>query len=109
MSEAKRRRVAATAGSPADGDQGAPAVPGHVIGATFKVPGLLATDHVITVPLDYSGKVPGDIGIFVRELVTPGNARRSLPAILYLQGGWSGWMDGWMDGCLQLAVGDDGD
>ncbi|KAI8467667.1 MAG: Alpha/Beta hydrolase protein [Monoraphidium minutum] len=87
MSEAKRRRVAATAG--AGGADGADAGSGtsYSVGSSFKVPGLIATDHVLRVPLDYSGRAPGEITVFVRELVSPTNVRRSLPAILYLQGG----------------------
>lgn len=85
MSDNKRRRLAAMGASGSSGEAEA-AVGTHSVGSTFKVPGLLATDHVIRVPLDYSGKVPGEINVFVRELVSPGNARRALPAILYLQG-----------------------
>jgi hypothetical protein len=87
MSEPKRRRVAAGASGDAAGP-GAPAdgAAGHVLGTSFRVPGLIATDHHLTVPLDYTGALPGTIKLFVRELVTPSNVRRSLPAILYLQG-----------------------
>lgn len=87
MSDAKRRRMVAGAGpsnaggGDADGGAGA-----HSVTGGFKIPGLIATDHVIRVPLDYSGRTSGEINVFVRELVTPNNARRSLPAILYLQG-----------------------
>jgi hypothetical protein len=38
------------------------------------------------VPLDYSGKTPGTINVFCRELVAPVNARRQQPYLLYLQG-----------------------
>lgn len=86
MSEAKRRRLASSGASGANGEA-EPAGPPHSVGSTFKVPGLVVTDHVVRAPLDYSGKVPGEISVFVRELVSPGNTRRSLPAILYLQGG----------------------
>lgn len=51
-----------------------------------QVPGLLVEDRVFTVPLDHSGSVPGDIRLFVREVVSPANARRQQPYLLYLQG-----------------------
>lgn len=53
-----------------------------------QVPGLLVTDHTFRVPLDHSGRVPGHITVFARELVAPVNARRQQPYLLYLQG-WS--------------------
>ncbi|KIY94475.1 hypothetical protein MNEG_13488 [Monoraphidium neglectum] len=87
MSDAKRRRVAAASGAGGSNGDSDGARDEHSVGGSFKVPGLVATDHVIRVPLDYSGRVPGEISIFVRELVSPSNTRRSLPAILYLQGG----------------------
>lgn len=52
----------------------------------MQVPGLLVTDHFIRVPLDHTGRRPGDITLFVRELVAPANARRPQPHLLYLQG-----------------------
>lgn len=106
MSESKRRRVGASTNSSggaaagtADG-AGAAASPAvvasppvkHSVGATFRAPGLVVTDHRIRVPLDYTGKVAADKGkeitVFVREVTSPANARRasSLPALLYLQG-----------------------
>lgn len=51
-----------------------------------QVPGLLVTDHLFKVPLDYSGETAGEIDLFVRELVSPNNARRQQPYLLYLQG-----------------------
>lgn len=59
----------------------------HTQGPSYKAPGLLITDHTFRVPLDYSGKTPGTINVFCRELVAPVNARRQQPYLLYLQGG----------------------
>lgn len=59
----------------------------HGMGAQFKVPGLQVTDHFFKVPLDHSGATPGEITLFVREVVAPVNARRQQPYLLYLQGG----------------------
>jgi hypothetical protein len=50
------------------------------------VPGLQVTDHFFKVPLDHSGEQPGEITLFVREVVAPVNARRQQPYLLYLQG-----------------------
>jgi hypothetical protein len=53
----------------------------------LQVPGLIITDHTFKVPLDHSGKVAGEIDLFVREVVAPVNTRRTnLPYLLYLQG-----------------------
>lgn len=57
-----------------------------------QVPGLLVTDHFFQVPLDHSGVTPGDITLFVREVVAPVNARRAQPYLLYLQGGRRAWV-----------------
>jgi pimeloyl-ACP methyl ester carboxylesterase len=56
--------------------------------AAFEVPGLVLTDHSLTVPLDWSGARPGAVEVFFRVAVA--RARRddaSLPFLLYLQGG----------------------
>jgi hypothetical protein len=58
----------------------------HTSGASFKVPGLIITDHFFKVPLDHSGKADGEINLFVREVVAPNRARRNIPYLLYLQG-----------------------
>lgn len=54
-----------------------------------QVPGLIVTDHHFQVPLDHSGQTPGEISLFVRELVSPVNASKQQPYLLYLQGGYS--------------------
>jgi hypothetical protein len=58
------------------------------------VPGLLATDHFITVPLDHSGQVAGQLTVFCRQLVAPGHERSAQPYLLYLQGAsvWGVWV-----------------
>jgi hypothetical protein len=48
----------------------------------------LVTDHTFRVPLDYTGRTPGTINVFAREVVAPVNARRQQPYLLYLQGGF---------------------
>jgi hypothetical protein len=59
----------------------------HSSGTTFKVPGLIVTDHFFKVPLDHSGEHENDtVDVFVREVVTPANEKRNLPYLLYLQG-----------------------
>lgn len=59
----------------------------HRKGATFGVPGLYATDHHLSVPLDYTDLSKGRIDLFAREVVAPPRAKdSSLPYLLYLQG-----------------------
>jgi len=55
---------------------------------TYRQPGTVLTDHHFSVPLDH-GKPDGErIGVFAREVVAAGNAGgRSLPWLVYLQGG----------------------
>jgi pimeloyl-ACP methyl ester carboxylesterase len=53
---------------------------------TLRIPGLLVTEHTLTVPLDHAH--PGDgrtLELFARELADPDGAER--PHLLYLQGG----------------------
>jgi len=71
QSPAKRQRLAATSVQHS---------------SSIKVPGLVVTNHVIPVPLDYSGKVPGQLQILVREVSSPA-ASKGQPYLLYLQGG----------------------
>ena len=66
----KRRKVAPNkaANGDANGDASpAPqSAPSHSVGSTFKVPGLLVTNHHFRVPLDHAGNVGGEIDLFVR-------------------------------------------
>lgn len=59
------------------------------IGDQYAVPGLLVSDHTVTVPLDYSGSLTGTIDVFYRIVVSRNkqNGILSLPFLLYLQGG----------------------
>lgn len=51
------------------------------------IQGLVTTDHEITVPLDHTGKLSGEIKIFARECVaTAKKASTTLPYLLFLQG-----------------------
>ncbi|KAI7844714.1 hypothetical protein COHA_001802 [Chlorella ohadii] len=60
----------------------------HFVGPSYAVSGLLCTDHRMTVPLDHSGKVPGTIDVFFRELVHRNKKEdKSLGYLLFLQGG----------------------
>jgi pimeloyl-ACP methyl ester carboxylesterase len=59
------------------------------IGDQYAVPGLLVSDHTVTVPLDYSGVLKGTINVFYR-IVSSRNKQSessSMPFLLYLQGG----------------------
>jgi hypothetical protein len=94
MSEglAKKRKVTTKASQKEEQQQregngeGVPTAPYHTVGSTFKVPGLLVTNHHFRVPLDYAGHVDGEIDLFVRELASPTVGRRSTSYLLYLQG-----------------------
>jgi hypothetical protein len=95
---AKRMRLAGA--SPANGqqaqasafeaakEQGQAAVRGRHSLPPFRVPGLTVTDHTIVVPLDYTGKIPGDLTVFAREIVagTHTSSRHTTPYLLFLQG-----------------------
>lgn len=54
-------------------------------GATFKVAGLVVTDHEVEVPLDHSQPGGPTITVFAREVASPDGADR--PYLVYLQGG----------------------
>ncbi|WP_018655164.1 alpha/beta fold hydrolase [Actinomadura flavalba] len=54
---------------------------------TFRRPGYVCTDHVVTVPLDHARPDGATIEVYAREVVAPARARDDLPWLLYLQGG----------------------
>lgn len=54
---------------------------------THRLPGLILIGHTFTVPLDYSQPNGEHLTLFVRELVTPANEHRTLPYLIYFQGG----------------------
>jgi pimeloyl-ACP methyl ester carboxylesterase len=78
-----------------------------MISAQYTIPGLRVTEHVIQVPLDWSGTLPGTIEVFARELVDPVRAVEDLPLLAYLQGGPGGksprptGRDGWVAEALR--------
>ncbi|MHC4377888.1 MAG: alpha/beta fold hydrolase [Planctomycetota bacterium] len=54
---------------------------------TYRLPGLLVTEHRVQVPLDHA-KVSGpEIEIFARELCAPEHEGRDLPMLVFFQGG----------------------
>ncbi|WP_051167568.1 alpha/beta fold hydrolase [Actinoplanes sp. N902-109] len=50
-------------------------------------PGVVLTDHVVTVPLDHADPGGGTIEVFAREVVAADRRRDDLPWLLFLQGG----------------------
>ena len=68
---------------------GSESVPTNInVGPVYNVPGLVVSDHTVTVPLDYTGHLPGSIDVFFRCVVHRNrHADTTLPYLLYLQGG----------------------
>jgi pimeloyl-ACP methyl ester carboxylesterase len=56
----------------------------------IRLPGYVAREHVVTVPLDHSAPDGATIDVFARELVDPGKQDDDLPYLLFLQGGPGG-------------------
>lgn len=56
----------------------------------IRLPGFVARDHVVTVPLDHAHPDGETIEVFARELVAPDKLGDDLPCLLYLQGGPGG-------------------
>ncbi len=54
----------------------------------LRVPGLVLTDHVLTVPLDHDDLDAGSIEVFAREVAAPDG--RDRPFLVFLQGGPGG-------------------
>jgi pimeloyl-ACP methyl ester carboxylesterase len=87
------------------------ASPSHRVGPVIRRPGFLATDHVVSVPLDHSraDDPAGErIDVFARELVAPRHAEQpDRPWLVYLQGGPGGRsprptsLSGWVGEALQ--------
>jgi len=59
-------------------------------GQMVRLPGLVMTDHVFTVPLDHSRPDGPAIEVFAREVVAPDNVDVALPWLVFLQGGPGG-------------------
>lgn len=57
---------------------------------TTRIPGLVLTDHTLTVPLDHAAPDGPSIEVFAREVVAPGKEDDDLPWLLFLQGGPGG-------------------
>lgn len=56
----------------------------------IRLPGFVAREHVVTVPLDHANPDRGTIEVFARELVDPDKQDEDLPCLLFLQGGPGG-------------------
>ncbi|AUG77082.1 proline iminopeptidase [Kitasatospora sp. MMS16-BH015] len=61
-----------------------------MIHASYRMPGLVVTDHVFTAPLDHAEPGGRQIEVFAREVADPALVGRDLPWLLYLQGGPGG-------------------
>ena len=59
-------------------------------GSMIRLPGYVAREHVVTVPLDHSAPSGPTIEVFARELCDPGKQEEDLPYLLFLQGGPGG-------------------
>jgi pimeloyl-ACP methyl ester carboxylesterase len=55
--------------------------------ATYRAPNFVFTEHEFELPLDHSAPDGPKIGVFAREVVTPGHERDELPWLVFLQGG----------------------
>jgi pimeloyl-ACP methyl ester carboxylesterase len=54
---------------------------------TNRLPGLVLTDHVFTVPLDHARPRGPTIEVFAREVVAPAKVKEKLPWLIFFQGG----------------------
>ncbi len=52
---------------------------------TYRVPGLVLTEHELDVPLDHANPTGGELTLFAREVAAPGDETR--PVLVFLQGG----------------------
>jgi hypothetical protein len=52
----------------------------------IRLPGYVAREHVITVPVDHSDPGGATIEVFARELLDPAKQDKDLPCLLYLEG-----------------------
>lgn len=64
-----------------------PSVPGALLTASYRQPGLVLTDHRFTVPLDHDDPAGETIELYAREAVASDRAGQNLPWLVYLQGG----------------------
>ena len=56
-------------------------------GSTYRLPGLVVTDHEVRVPLDHRDPHGEQITVYAREVVAPRKRDQDLPWLLFLQGG----------------------
>ena len=56
----------------------------------IRLPGLVAREHTVTVPLDHADPGGATIEVFAREIVDPTKFDDDLPCLLFLQGGPGG-------------------
>lgn len=54
---------------------------------SYRLPGLIVTEHRVQVPLDHSKVAGPEIEIFARELCAPEHEGRDLPILVFFQGG----------------------
>ncbi|GAA4081480.1 alpha/beta fold hydrolase [Streptomyces shaanxiensis] len=64
-----------------------PSVPGALLTATYRQPGVVLTDRHFTVPLDHDAPAGETIELYAREVVASDKAHQDLPWLVYLQGG----------------------
>ncbi|WP_028927631.1 alpha/beta fold hydrolase [Pseudonocardia acaciae] len=60
---------------------------------SYRRPGLVVREHLLTVPLDHGEPDGESIEVFARELVAAGREHERLPWLLWLQGGPGGRAD----------------
>lgn len=74
---------------------------------SYLLPGIGVRERRISVALDRSGRLAGEVELLVRELVDPVRRDDDLPLLVYLQGGPGGAnprplrRDGWLDVALR--------
>lgn len=64
-----------------------PSVPGALLTATYRQPGVVLTDRHFTVPLDHDDPAGETIELYAREVVAGDRVHQNLPWLVYLQGG----------------------
>ena len=56
----------------------------------IRLPGFVAREHTVTVPLDHADPDGATIEVFAREILDPTKLDDDLPCLLFLQGGPGG-------------------
>lgn len=52
-----------------------------------EIPGMIVTNHYFSAPLDYANPEAASIRLFAREVISPQNRGKSLPWLIFMQGG----------------------